>query len=231
MVFIPPAVPSAFLSMYLPAIYAGLIVGFIGTMAIAMKREEIHILILTDIVGLAMIFVVSAVGTDLAEALILPGLVVELAETLAISEILITREMRKIEQNPRANLETSSSMFPQPFSLDMEIMTTAPNFLALVLIGYGIFLTGFTGGAVAGGGIVLYAISKKARGLPVLIVESVSAVSGIAWCLWIIGFLLFFVLPQYWVLSLFLAACGLLLKVASKVGLIGLLMREDIDKE
>ena len=26
-------------------------------------------------------------------------------------------------------------------------------------------------------------------------------------------------------------ACGLLLKVASKVGLIGLLMREDIDKE
>ena len=68
-----------------------------------MKREEIHILILTDLVGLAMIFVVSAVGTDLAEALILPGLVVELAETLAISEILITREMRIIEQNPRRN--------------------------------------------------------------------------------------------------------------------------------
>ena len=86
-------VPQEFISMYLPAIYAGLIVGFIGSMAIAMKREELHILILTDIVGLAMIFVVSAVGTDLAEALILPGLVVELAETLAISEILITREM------------------------------------------------------------------------------------------------------------------------------------------
>ena len=100
MVMIPPYVPEAFLTMYLPAIYAGLIVGFIGTMAIAMKREEIHILILTDLVGLAMIFVVSAVGTDLAEALILPGLVVELAETLAISEILITREMRKIEQDP-----------------------------------------------------------------------------------------------------------------------------------
>ena len=73
MVFIPPYVPDAFLAMYLPAIYAGLIVGFIGTMAIALKREEIHILILTDLVGLAMIFVVSAVGTDLAEALILPG--------------------------------------------------------------------------------------------------------------------------------------------------------------
>ncbi|MBE6499150.1 MAG: DUF2105 domain-containing protein [Methanobrevibacter thaueri] len=224
-------VPQQFINMYLPAIYAGLIVGFIATMAIAMKRKELSILILTDLVGLAMIFVVSAVGTDLAEALILPGLVVELAETLAISEILITREMRKIEQNQRANLPVSSSMFPQAFSLDMEIMTTAPNFIALVLIGYGIFLTGFTGGAVAGGGIVLYALSKKAKGLPVLILDGVAGVSGIAWCLWIIGFLLFFITPQYWLLALFLAACGLLLKVASKVGLIGLLMREDIDKE
>ena len=224
-------VPSEFISMYLPAIYVGLIVGFIATMAIAMQKKELHILILTDLVGLAMIFVVSAVGTDLAEALILPGLVVELAETLAISEILLTREMRKIEQNPRANLSASSSIFPQPFSINMEILTTAPNFIALSLIAYGLFLTGFTGGAVAGGGIVLYALSKKARGLPILILDGVAGVSGIAWCLWIIGFLLFFVTPQYWLLALFLAACGLLLKVASKVGLIGLLMREDIDRE
>lgn len=231
MMFIPTYVPEAFLSMYLPTIYAGLIIGFIGSMGIALKREEIHILILTDIVGLAMIFVVSAVGTDLAEALILPGLVVELAETLAISEILLTREMRLIEQDSRRNLSKSSSLFPVPFTLDMEIMTTAPNFIALILIAYGIFLTGFTGGAVAGGGIVLYALSKKARGLPVLVLEGVAGVSGIAWCLWIIGFLLFFVSPNLWLLSLFLAACGLLLKVASKVGLIGLLMREDIDKE
>lgn len=231
MVFIPSHVPAEFISMYLPAIYAGLIVGFIGSMAIAMRREEIHILILTDLIGLAMIFVVSAVGTDLAEALILPGLVVELAETLAISEILLSREMHKIEADPRRNLTKSTSLFPQAFALDMEIMTTAPNFIALVLIAYGIFLTGFTGGAVAGGGIVLYALSKKARGLPVLILDGIAGVSGIAWCLWIIGFVLFFVAPSLWVLSLFLAACGLLLKVASKVGLIGLLMREDIDKE
>lgn len=230
MVLLPEFVPTMFLNMYLPAIYAGLIVGFIATMAIALKREEIHILILTDLVGLAMIFVVSAVGTDLAESLILPGLVVELAETLAISEILITREMRMIENNPR-KMSKSSSLFPQPFALNMEIMQTAPNFIALVLIGYGIFLTGFTGGAVAGGGIVLYALSKKARGLPVLVVDGLAGVSGIAWCIWIIGFLLFFIAPQYWLLSLFLAACGLLLKVASKIGLIGLLMREDIDKE
>ncbi len=231
MIFTPPYVPSEFIFMYMPAIYAGLIVGFIGSMAIAMKREELHILILTDLIGLAMIFVVSAVGTDLAEALILPGLVVELAETMAISEILISREMRKIDADPRRNLSKASSLFPQPFALNMEIMTTAPNFIALVLIGYGIFLTGFTGGAVAGGGIVLYALSKKARGMPVLVIDGIAGVSGISWCLWIIGFLLFFVAPNLWLISLFLAACGLLLKVASKVGLIGLLMREDIDKE
>ncbi len=231
MLFLPNFVPDVFVSMYLPAIYAGLIVGFIGSMAIALRREEIHILILTDLIGLAMILVVSAVGTDLAEALILPGLVVELAETLAISEILISREMHKIEQNPRKNLSKSSSLFPVSFALDMEIMTTAPNFIALVLIAYGIFLTGFTGGAVAGGGIVLYMLSKKARGMPVLIIDGIAGVSGIAWCLWIIGFVLFFLTPSLWLLSLFLAACGLLLKVASKVGLIGLLMREDIDKE
>ena len=98
-------------------------------------------------------------------------------------------------------------------------------------MGFGIFFTGFTGGGVAGGGIVLYALSKIACGLPVLVVDGLAGVSGIAWCIWIIGFLLFFVAPQYWLLSLFLAACGLLLKVASKIGLIGLLMREDIDKE
>ncbi len=231
MPFIPPFVPGEFISMYLPAIYAGLIIGFIGSMAIAMRKNEIHILILTDLIGLAMIFIVSAVGTDLAEALILPGLVVELAETLAISEILISREMHKIDANPREKLSKASSLFPQPFALNMEIMTTAPNFIALILIAYGIFLTGFTGGAVAGGGIVLYALSKKAKGMPVLIIEGIAGVSGISWCLWIIGFLLFFIAPNLWVVSLFLAACGLLLKVASKVGLIGLLMREDIDKE
>ena len=221
------AIPVGFISMYLPAIYAGLIVGFIGSIAIAINRREIHILILTDIVGLAMLFIVAAVGTDLAEALILPGLVVELAETLAISEILLSREMHKLEKDKRR----TTSLFPTPFLLDMEVMTTAPNFIALVLVVYGMFLTGFTGGAVAGGGILLYAISRKARGLPIAVLDGIGGVSGIAWCLWIIGFVLFFVMPQFWMISLLLAAFGLLLKVASKVGLIGVLMKEDLENE
>ncbi|MDL2270794.1 EhaG family protein [Methanobrevibacter sp. OttesenSCG-928-I08] len=216
--------------MYLPAIYAGLIVGFIGLMAIAMEKRDIHILILTDIVGLAMLIIVGAVGTDLAEALILPGLVVELAEIMAISEILISREMHKIESNKK-KMPKNASIFPLPLVLDMEIMTTSSNFLALVLIGYGVFLTGFTGGAVAGGGVLLYVISRKSRGLPIFVFDGISGVSGISWCLWIIGFALFFIAPNLWLLSLTLAACGLLMKVASKLGLIGILMREEFKRE
>ena len=47
MVFIPSNVPAEFISMYLPAIYGALIIGFIGSMAIALNRRDIHILILT----------------------------------------------------------------------------------------------------------------------------------------------------------------------------------------
>jgi energy-converting hydrogenase A subunit G len=224
---VPEFVPQLTASWYLPALYTGFIIGFIGLTGIAIQKRDIHVLILTDIVGLAMIAVVAAVGTDLAELLILPGLVVELAEILAISEILVSREMRKIENDKFNN----TSLFPMPLVLDMEIMHTAPNFLALILIAYGIFLTGFTGGAVAGVGILLYAVSRKARGLPIAVIEGIGAISGMAWCLWIIGFVLFFVTPEYWLLSLFLAALGLFLKVASKIGLIGTMMREEFKKK
>jgi energy-converting hydrogenase A subunit G len=118
-----------------------------------------------------------------------------------------------------------------PMDYNMEILTTAPNFLSLILLAYGVFLTGFTGGAVAGGGILLYILSRKARGLPVLELNGISGISGLGWCMWIISFWLFFTMPQYWLLCLFLAACGLLLKVATKMGLIGVLMREDFGKK
>lgn len=220
---VPQFVPAFFSSMYGQVLYGGLIVAFIGLIGVAMEKRDIQILILTDIVGLAMLVVVTAVGTDLSEALVLPGLVVELAEIMAISEILISREMRK--------KDVDTSFMPMPLNIDMEIMTTAPNFIALVLIAYGVFLSGFTGGAVAGGGILIYVLSRKVRGLPIVVLDGVGAISGISWCLWIIGFLIFFVLPKYWLLALLLAALGLLLKVASKIGLIGVLMREDFGRE
>jgi energy-converting hydrogenase A subunit G len=94
-VLVPTVVSPIVVSLYVPAIFTGLIVGLIGLMAIAYQKDDLNALILTDIVGMGMLILVAAVGTDLAEALILPGLVVELAEILAISEILMSREMRK----------------------------------------------------------------------------------------------------------------------------------------
>jgi energy-converting hydrogenase A subunit G len=210
-------------SLFIPAVFTGLIVGLIGLMAIAYQKNDLSALILTDIVGIGMLILVAAVGTDLAEALILPGLVVELAEILAISEILLSREMRKTGK--------TAELIPLPVSLDMEVMTTAPAFMAIILIAYGAFLTGFTGGAVAGGGILFYVLSQRVRGVPSDMWEGVAGVSGIAWCLWLVGFLLFFVFPQYWLLALFLAAFGVFIKVAFKAGLIGVMGREEFNKK
>jgi energy-converting hydrogenase A subunit G len=222
-VLVPSVVSPIVVSLYLPAIFTGLIVGLIGLMAIAYQKNDLSALILTDIVGIGMLILVAAVGTDLAEALILPGLVVELAEILAISEILMSREMRKTGKN--------AELIPLPLSMDMEIMTTAPAFLAIILIAYGAFLTGFTGGAVAGAGILFYVLSKRMRGVPSDTWEGIAGVSGIAWCLWLVGFLVFFVFPQYWLLALFLAAFGVFIKVAFKAGLIGVMGREDFNKK
>ncbi|MBI4813743.1 EhaG family protein [Methanobacterium sp.] len=222
-VLVPSVVSPIVVSLFIPAVFTGLIVGLIGLMAIAYQKNDLSALILTDIVGVGMLILVAAVGTDLAEALILPGLVVELAEILAISEILLSREMRKTGK--------TAELIPLPVSLDMEIMTTAPTFLAIILIAYGAFLTGFTGGAVAGGGILFYVLSKRVRGVPADTWEGIAGISGIAWCLWLVGFIIFFVFPQYWLLALFLAAFGVFIKVAFKAGLIGVIGREEFNKK
>ncbi|MGB9979470.1 EhaG family protein [Methanobacterium sp.] len=222
-IFVPNVVSPMVVSIYEPAIVVGILTGFIALMGIAFKKGDLTALILTDIIGLAMLLVVAAVATDLAESLVLPGLVVELAEILAISEILMSREMRKNGK--------PVELIPLPLSLDMEILGTAPTFLAIILIAYGAFLSGFTGGAVAGVGILFYVLSKTIRGVPTTIWEGVAGISGIAWVLWLIGFLMFFVTPQYWLLALFLSAFGVLIKVASKMGLIGIMGREEFKRE
>ncbi|HMK53527.1 MAG TPA: EhaG family protein [Methanobacteriaceae archaeon] len=222
-VLVPGVVAPIVVSLYLPAIFTGLIVGLIGLLAISYQKNDLSALILTDIVGIGMLILVAAVGTDLAESLILPGLVVELAEIMAISEILMSREMRKT-QNP-------VDLIPLPLKMDMEILTTAPTFFAIILIAYGAFLSGFTGGAIAGGGILFYALSKKARGVPSNTWEGVAGVSGIAWCLWLVGFIIFFAFPQFWLLALFLAAFGIFIKVAFKASLVGVMGREEFKRK
>ena len=221
---VPEVVPQIVVSLYPVAIWVGVITGLIGLVGISFQKNDLSVLILTDIVGVAMLIFVAGVATDLAEALILPGLVVELAEIMAISEILLSREIRK-------SSKTRQDLAPTSLPLNMEILKTAPTFIAVLLIAYGIFLSGFTGGAVAGGGILFYVLSKSARGLPVELIDGLAGVSGIAWVFWIVGFLLFFVGPPYWLLGLMLSAFGLLIKVASKVGLIGMLTREEFKKE
>ena len=222
-VLVPSVVSPIVVSLYIPAIFTGLLVGIIGLLAISYQKNDLSALILTDIVGIGMLIMVAAVGTDLAESLILPGLVVDLAEILAISEILMSREIRKQGKDV--------DLIPLPLNLDMEILTTAPAFLAVILIAYGAFLTGFTGGAVAGGGILFYVLSQRVRGVPSDMWEGVAGVSGIAWCLWLVGFVIFFAFPQFWLLALFLAAFGVFIKVTFKMGLIGVIGREEFKKE
>jgi energy-converting hydrogenase A subunit G len=222
-VLVPSVVSPVVVSLYLPAIFTGLIVGLIGLLAISYQKNDLSALILTDIVGIGMLILVAAVGTDLAESLILPGLVVDLAEILAISEILMSREIRKTGK--------PSELIPLPMNMDMEIMTTAPAFMAIILVAYGAFLSGFTGGAIAGGGILFYVLSKRMRGVPSDIWEGIAGVSGIAWCLWLVGFIIFFAFPQFWLLALFLAAFGIFIKVAFKMGLIGVMGREEFPKK
>jgi energy-converting hydrogenase A subunit G len=209
--------------LFLPAVFTGIVVGLIGLLAISYQKNDLHALILTDIVGIGMLIIVASVGTDLAESLVLPGLVVELAEIMAISEILMSREIRKQGK--------SVSLIPLPINLDMEVLTTAPIFFAVILVAYGAFLSGFTGGAIAGGGILFYVISRISRGVPANTWEGLAGASGIAWCLWLVGFLIFFVAPNYWLLALFLSAFGVFIKVAFKASLVGVMGREEFKKE
>ncbi|HPX78135.1 MAG TPA: DUF2105 family protein, partial [Methanobacterium sp.] len=60
--------------------------------------------------------------------------------------------------------------------------------------------------------------------------EGISATAVVVWCLWLIGFLLFFAAPDYWLLGLFLAAFGLFIEVAYKAGLIGVIGREEFKR-
>jgi energy-converting hydrogenase A subunit G len=222
-VLVPNVVSPVVVGLFLPAVFTGIIVGLIGLLSISYQKNDLHALILTDIVGIGMLIIVASVGTDLAESLVLPGLVVELAEIMAISEILMSREIRK--QGKTVDL------MPMPLNLDMEVLTTAPIFFAIILVAYGAFLSGFTGGAIAGGGILFYVITRLARGVPANIWEGLAGASGIAWCLWLVGFLIFFVAPDYWLLALFLSAFGVFIKVTFKASLVGVMGREEFKKE
>ncbi len=72
-----------------------LISGVIGFLALAIETDDLHRLLLLDLVEIMTLGVIALLGTDLAEALVLPGLTVGIAELLALSQIYITKEGSK----------------------------------------------------------------------------------------------------------------------------------------
>ena len=110
----------------------------------------------------------------------------------------------------------------------MEILYSASRFISLILVIYGAFLTGFTGGAVMSVGLLFYLLSQGivSRGISSEDIkdfwEAVAGFSGIMWALWIIlGFIGFYLFPDHYVTFLLIAGGALALKVGSKLGLIG----------
>jgi energy-converting hydrogenase A subunit G len=190
----------------------GLFVAFVAIaitfIAAFREKNDIHRIIIADLGEVSVLAVIALVATDLAEALIIPGLVVGISELLAISEIYLVRE----------NLTR-----PVKESFRIEVLDTAPTILAVILVGYGIVLSGFTGGAVAGTGMIFYFMGRKQAERFAL----VETVSGYAWALWIVAFFIFMLVPEYWFFAVMLAGGAILAKVTAKMSLIGTMRGEE----
>nr|WP_165077515.1 EhaG family protein [Methanogenium sp. MK-MG] len=189
----------------------GLIVALIAIIitfvAAFREKNDIHRLIIADLAEVSALAVIALIATDLAEALIIPGLVVGISELMALSEIYLVREHLT---HPVKN----------PFRI--EVLDTAPAIIAVILVVYGIVLCGFTGGAVAGTGMVFYFMGKR----PAERFALVETVSGYAWALWIVAFFIFMVVPEYWFFAVMLAGGAILAKVTAKMSLIGTMRGE-----
>lgn len=189
-----------------------LVAGVIAFYALARERDDLHKLLLLDLVEIVGLGVIALLGTDLAEALILPGLTVGIAELLALSQIYCTKE--GIRERPVRGL-----------NIEVIAKADAPLIISIFLIVYGIILSGFTGGAVAGLGLVFLFISRTYRED----LNLLEMASGISWALWIFAFFVFMFLPQYWFVALMGAAIGILLKVTVKMSLVGTMWGEQHD--
>jgi energy-converting hydrogenase A subunit G len=184
----------------------------IAFFALSKERDDLHKLLLLDLVEIVGLGVIALLGTDLAEALILPGLTVGIAELLALSQIYCTKE--GIRDIPVRGL-----------NIEVIAKADAPLIISLFLVVYGMILSGFTGGAVAGLGLVILFISRSYRED----LNLLEMASGISWALWIFAFFVFMFLAQYWFVALMGAAIGILLKVTVKMSLVGTMWGEQHD--
>lgn len=182
---------------------------FIGFLALCRERDDLHKLLLIDLVEVASLAVVALLATDLAEALILPGLVVGIAELLALSQIYIAKE--GLAGVPSRGL-----------NIEVVMLSPATVIIPAFLVVYGIILSGFTGGGVAGLGLVFYFMSHRFLGN----FHILELASGISWALWVAAFFVFMFAPGLWYLALMGAAVGILLKVITKMSLVGVMWDE-----
>lgn len=184
----------------------------IAFFALSRERNDLHKLLLLDLVEIVGLGAIALLGTDLAEALILPGLTVGIAELLALSQIYCTKE--GIREIPVRGL-----------NIEVIAKADAPLIISIFLVVYGMILSGFTGGAVAGLGLVVLFISRTYRED----LNLLEMASGISWALWIFAFFIFMFLPEYWYVALLGAAIGILLKVTVKMSLVGTMWGERHD--
>ena len=194
------------MDFYQFGMFLTLICVLISFFALFKEKDDIHKILIVDLVETVGLIIVCLVATDLAEALVLPGLVVGLSELLMLTEIYIKKEKLPL---------------PRIKPIKIEVMRTAPPIIASALVVYGIILSGFSGGAVAGLGLVFYFLCKGYEERFLLL----ETLSGYAWAFWIIGFFIFMIVPQAWLLAVMLSGGAILLKVTTKMALIGT-MRE-----
>jgi len=181
-----------------------LIAAVAGFAALAFEKDDLHRLLLIDLVEIPSLGFIALLGTDLAEALILPGLVVGIAELFALSQIYLVKE--GLQDRPVRALR-----------IEVVQRSPAPLVLSSILVVYGVILSGFTGGAIAALGLIFLFLAKdSADDLHLL-----ELASGLSWVLWIAAFFVFMFLPEYWYAALMGAAIGILLKVVTKMALIG----------
>jgi energy-converting hydrogenase A subunit G len=186
-----------------------LISGVIGFVALALETDDLHRLLLLDLVEIPSLGIIALLGTDLAEALVLPGLTVGIAELLALSQIYITKE--NLKDRPVRGL-----------NIEVIRLADAPMVISGFLVVYGLLLSGFTGGGVAGLGLVFFFMSRGYKED----LNMLEMASGISWAVWIFAFFCFMFLPQYWFVALMCAAVGIVLKVTVKMSLVGTMWGE-----
>ena len=181
-----------------------LIAAAIAFVALAIETDDLHRFLLLDLIEIPSLAVIALLGTDLAEALVLPGLTVGIAEQLALSQIYCVKE--RISANP-----------VQGLNIEVIAKADAPLVISIILVVYGLILSGFTGGGVAGLGLVFFFMSRGYKED----LNLLEMASGISWAVWIFSFFIFMFLPQYWYVALMLAAVGIVLKVTVKMSLVG----------